>query len=59
MKKSYKGLFLWLIIYLLGFVPMFGIDDGADTVVHICYDYSSDADNKKYRQCLLDKRSLF
>lgn len=29
MKKSYKGLFLWLIIYLLGFVPMFGIDDGA------------------------------
>ena len=29
MKKSYKGLVLWLIIYLLGFVPMFGIDDGA------------------------------
>ena len=29
MKKSYKGLVLWLIIYLMGFVPMFGIDDGA------------------------------
>lgn len=29
MKKSYKGLVLWLIAYLLGFVPMFAIDDGA------------------------------
>ena len=29
MKKSYKGLVLWLIIYLMGFVPMFGIDDEA------------------------------
>ena len=29
MKKSYKGLVLWMIVYLLGFVPMFGIDDGA------------------------------
>ena len=29
MKKSYKGLVLWLIIYLMGFVPMFGINDGA------------------------------
>ena len=29
MKKSYKGLVLWIIIYCLGFVPMFAIDDGA------------------------------
>lgn len=29
MKKSYKGLVLWMIIYLVGFVPMFAIDDGA------------------------------
>lgn len=29
MEKSYKGLILWTIIYLLGFVPMFSIDDGA------------------------------
>ena len=28
MKKSYKGLILWLIIYLLGFVPFMTITDG-------------------------------
>lgn len=29
MKKSYKGFFLWIIIYCLGFVPIFRIGDGA------------------------------
>ncbi len=29
MKNSYKGLALWMVIYLAGFVPMFVIDDGA------------------------------
>ena len=28
MKKSYKGLIIWLIGYLLGFVPMMAIADG-------------------------------